>query len=245
MKAQFFNKPLNYTLNIQGDAWEQGSSVKGDLTITNTSKDATDDLTKHGVHLCYCQSKKLKAKDATGIRLIESMLMAEGQSSLGFNFTLDINSPITDSTGSLQILTGDIEDPLSCGLIELKIIPFKVFSSFIEVFETFYRFKFKALKNKKGYIEAQVSPPATKEWAKIQKMILQFKMDEKDLIVTCLINIKVLSFDDSLNKTKDEKKEIILTITDKEHSIYGSVNQAGIQKHITSMLEQIKLKPIL
>lgn len=244
MKAQFFNKPLNFTLNVDGDVWEQGSSVKGDLSISDTSNDAND-LSKQGCHLCYCQSKKVKAKDASGIKVLESALIPSGSDQLNFNFTLDSNCPITDNTGSLQILTGDISDPLSCGMMELKVVPQKVISSFIEVFEHFYRFKFKSIKNKKDCIETQVIPPATKEWAKIQKMVLQLKMDGDDLIVNCLVSIKVLSFDTSMTKTKDEKKEIVLKIGPREHTLHGAVNQEGIKKHISSMLDQVKLKPIL
>lgn len=237
MKAQFFNKPLNYSLNVDGDEWEQGSAVTGDLTISNTSNEDID-LSKHGCHLCYCQSKKVKAKDASGIKLIESVHMEAGQNKLNFNFKLDANCPLTDNTGSLQILSGNIEDPLSCGMMELKVIPIKAISSFIETFEIFYRFKFKALKNKKGFIETQLVPPATKEWAKIQKMILQLKMDSEVLSVNCVINIKTLSFDTSTSKTKDEKKEIILKIKD-------TVDQEDVKKQISQMLDQIKLKPIL
>lgn len=244
MKAQFFNKPLNLVLNVEGDVWEQGALVTGDLSITNTSSE-TIDLIKLGVHLCYCQSKKLKAKDPSGIKLIQSTQMQPGQDQLNFNFVLDANCPITDSAGSLQLLTGNIEEPLSCGMMELKVIPLKVVSSFIEVFELFFRFKFKNLKNKKEFIETQVSPPATKEWAKIQKMSLQMKMEEETLVVNCHINIKTISFDSSLSKTKDEKKEIVLKIPKEEHTLHGSVNQEGMKKHISTMLDQVKLKPIL
>lgn len=244
MKAQFFNKPLNYSLNVDGDIWEQGSEVTGDLTIENTSSEPID-FKNLGCHLCYCQSKKIKAKDPKGVQLIESKLMPDDTLKTSFIFTLDKNCPITDSAGSLQILTGDISDSISCGMMELKIVPIKTITNFIEVFELFFRFKFKNLKNKKEYIETSLTPPATKEWAKIQKMILQMKMDEETLIVSCLVNIKSLSFDNSSSKTKDERKEILLVIPKEEYEFHGSVNQEGIKKHITRMLEQIKLKPIL
>ncbi len=244
MKAQFFNKPLNFTLNLTGDDWEQGARLSGDLAITNTT-DQTIDMSSLGVHLCYCQTKKLKAKDSTGIKLIKSIQLAKEQNQLDFEFLLDPNCPITDNTGSLQILTGNIAEPFSCGMLELKVFPIAVVRSFIEVFELFFRFKFKGLKNKKNFIETQISPPATKEWAKIQKMNLQMKMEGESLTVISIITIKSLSFDLSLHKTKDEKKEIILNISKKDHTLHGAVNQEGIKKHIADMLEQLKLKPIL
>lgn len=244
MKAQFFNKPLNYSLNIDGESWEQGSTVTGDLSISDTAGVQTD-FTSLGCHLCYAQSKKLKAKDSSGIKILESIQLQAGQDHLPFNFKLDSNCPITDNAGSLQILFGNIVEPFQCGILELKVRPINTISNFIEVFELFYRFKFKALKNKKDFIETQVTPPATKEWAKIQKMLLQIKMEEEKLIVICLITIKTLSFDSSTTKTKDEVKEIRLEITKKEHTLHGATNQEGIKKHIESVLEQIRLKPIL
>lgn len=244
MKAQFFNKPLNYTLNLDGDEWSQGSVIQGDLNVSNTSSDSID-LTKLGAHLCYCQNKKLKAKDPKGIQILQSSLFLSGKNDLKLNFTLEPNSPITDSSGSLQILCGDIDDPFRCGMIELKVSPAKVIEDFIEVFELYYRFKFKSLKNKKNFIEAQVSPPTTKEWAKVQKMNLQMELNGEDLVVKCICSIKTLSFDTTIHKTKDEKKEILMNIVKKEHTQYGAVNQEGIKKHISKMLEELKLKPIL
>ena len=244
MKAQFFNKPLNYTLNIEGEAWEQGSTLNGELALSYTTADKVD-FTKVGVHLCYCQNKKLKAKDVSGIKIIESIHLVNEKEKLPFNFSLDSSCPITDKTGSLQLFCGNITDPFNCGIVELKIIPTRVISQFIEVFELFYRFKFKTLKNKNTYIESQVIPPATKEWAKIQKINLEMKMKDNDLIVNCLFKIKTLSFENSITSTKDEKREIRLSIPGKDHSLYGAVNQEGIKKHISHALEQVKLKSLI
>ena len=38
MKGTFFNKPLEYKIEIDGESWTQGSKVTGNIIIVNHSK---------------------------------------------------------------------------------------------------------------------------------------------------------------------------------------------------------------
>ncbi len=243
MKATFFFKPLEFNLNIDGETWSQGDHVKGQLNIVNHSGDSVD-LSNIKVQLCFCAAKKVKVKDESGITVLESVDYASGDQ-VDFDFKLAQDCQITESTGSLYIICGDASDPFGGGLMQLNILPKKVITDFVEVFEQFYRFKLKNFKNKKGFIEAAVVPPSSKDWTSIQKMSLQFKMVEEDMDVTFNFAVKKMSFESIETKTKDTKLSFNHVLTPKDYSRYGSVNQDGIQKVIDEVLEQVKLKPLL
>ena len=243
MKGIFFSKPLEYNLDIDGEVWTQGSYIKGSLMVSNHSNLAIS-LNNIGCHLCYSSSKKFKSKDPKSINLIESTLLQEGKTKLDFEFKLKNNCPITESTGTLIIICGDISKPFEGGFLELNIKPMNPIIYLTETFEMFYRFKVKPFKNKKDFIEAPIKAPDSKEWASIQKMALQFKMVTDELEIKFIVTLKRLSFDDSPHKTKDEKKEIIKILTKKEYELYGSANQEGIKKILDEVMSEIKIKPL-
>lgn len=243
MKAIFFSKPLELNLTIDGESWVQGANVEGTLIVSNHSNSTTN-LSQIGCHLCYCSSRKFRAKDPKSVTVIESTMLGKDQSELIFNFKLQNDCPITENSGSLYILCGDISSPFEGGFLELKVSPMAPIVYFVDHFELFYRFKVKAFKNKKGFIEAAVHAPDSKEWASIQKMTLQMKMINDELEAKFQVTLKRLSFDCGPQKTKDEKKEITKTLTKKQYDLYGSANQDGIKKVIDELISEVKVKPI-
>lgn len=244
MKGTFFAKPLEYKLHVEGESWTQGSSVKGTLSVENHSSDSVD-LSKIGCHLCYCNSKKLKARDIKAISCTESVLIAEGSRELEFDFKLTDDCKITENTGSYYIICGDLENPFDGGMLELNVTPAVTIVSFVEVFEQFFRFKFKKYKSKKEYIDAQVVAPSSKEWSRIQKLNLQMKMDGKNLEIKFIFSLKNVAFESSNATTKDAALEICKVLSERDYSIYGSTNQDGICKVINEVLDQVKLKPFV
>lgn len=243
MKGIFFSKPLEFNLAITGESWTQGANVAGTLTVSNHSND-TIDLSQIGCHLCYCSSKKFKVKDPKSITLIQSIMLAGDQNELNFDFKLESDCPITENAGSLYIICGNISSPFEGGFLGLKISPTLPIVHFVETFESFYRFKLKGFKNKNGFIEAAVNAPNSKDWAGVQKMILQMKMNNDELEVKFNVNLKKLSFDSGPSKTKDEKREIIKYLTKDQYDLYGSANQDGIKKIIDEVMSEIKTRPI-
>ncbi len=243
MKGTFFAKPLEYKVDISGESWTQGQSIKGQLIVNNHSSEKID-LSGLGCHLCYCVGKKLKARDPKAIILIESAILPKGKDEMSFEFRLSETSPITESTASLYLICGDIKNPYEGGILELNIRPTEIITNFVQVFEQFFRFKLKAFKNKKEYIEAVVTPPDSPVWKSIQKMSLQMRMAGENLEVNFILAVKRISFED-ISKTKDEKIQISKTLTKKDHTLYGSINHEGIQKIITEVLDGVRVKPIL
>ncbi|MCK5884222.1 MAG: hypothetical protein KAG61_11075 [Bacteriovoracaceae bacterium] len=244
MKGTFFAQPLEYKLHVEGESWIQGSAVKGSLIVDNHSSDSVD-LSKIGCHLCYCNSKKLKARDLKGISSTKSILFTEESSELSFEFILPDDCRITENTGSYYIVCGDIKAPFDGGMLELNVTPATTIVNFVEVFEQFFRFKFKKYKSKKDFIDVQVVAPSSKEWSRIQKMNLQMKMDGTNIEVKFIFSLKNVAFENSNATTKDALFEISRTIGEREYSIYGSTNQDGICKVINEVLDQVKLRPFV
>ena len=81
MKGTFFSQPLEYNLTIKGESWTQGSNIKGSLKLTIHSSEKID-LNNLGCHVCYCASKKFKAKDPKSIKVIESINFKENSTEL-------------------------------------------------------------------------------------------------------------------------------------------------------------------
>lgn len=250
MKGIFFTKPIEYNIKILGESWTQGSLIKGTLTIKNHSTGPID-LESSGVNLCNANIRKIKNKDLSGFSLLESILLEESVDAssskvLPFDFQLTEDCPITESQSSLYIVCGTMESPFDGGLLELNIIPKKAITDFIEVFENFYRFKFKGLKNKKDFIEAKITPPNAKEWTTIQAMTLRIKIESEQMILEFTFKLKKLAFDLSSTSTKDSKLIIKKILEKKEYCAFGdSPNRPGMQKVISEVLSEVRLKPVI
>ncbi len=59
MKGTFFQKPIEYKIEVEGETWSQGDVVKGQL-IVNNHGDSSLDFTSIGCHLCFVDMKKMK-----------------------------------------------------------------------------------------------------------------------------------------------------------------------------------------
>jgi len=252
MKGTFFQKPLEYNLEVTGESWSQGDNVKGELIIKNHDSSKLD-ISNIGCHLCFVDIKKMKAKNEKAFTFIESIVCSENDKlssdepvELKFDFKLKSDCQITDTGSSLYILCGDKNAPFEGGLLQLNIKPVKAILGFVETFENFFRFKFKPFKNKKDAIEAKVVAPTSKEWSSIQQINLKMRMVDSSLELSYLFKVKKISYDSAVMETKDTKIEIKKTLTKKEHSMFGDMpNQDGIMKSINEVLEEVKVKPLV
>jgi hypothetical protein len=251
MKGTFFQKPLEYKIDINGDSWAQGDSIQGSLIVQNHSNDEID-LASTGCHLCSISHKKLKTKDKSALNMLNqkvfenTKISALSQTNFDFNFQLAPDSSITDTTEGLYLICGQLETPFDGGILQLKITPIKIISDFVEIFENFFKFKFKALKNKKPFIEAKITPPDSKEWTAIQTMSLKMRMIESKLALDFNFKVKKMAYDLDVVLTKDKQIIINKLLEKNQYSQYGtSPNQEGIKQAIQETLDQVKLKPLM
>jgi len=244
MKSVFFEKPLEFTINISGESWKQGENISGTLSVKNHSTEVSnhDD---YGVFLCVGDNKKIKKKDEKSFTILNETLFGESKE-LTFSYDLDTNCPITEKSGGIYIVCGRRDELLLGQHLALQVSPSKVISSFIEVIENFLRFKVKSIKTKKGSLEATIAVPTTKDYSKIMQFKLGFSSNEGKLILKYQFKIKSISFEGGFTSTKDSKQEFTQEFSPKDYLSYGdSLNQDFVIGKLNEIIDQVKLKPII
>lgn len=250
MKGTFFSKPLEFTLNIQGECWKQGEPVIGTLSVANNGSTSCQ-INKMGVVLAYGDSKKIKAKDPKSFNIINSVtfenveLQSKEISNLKWKFSLDANCPITENKGGLYIICKMDDDLFKVGQLQLNIAPSDIIHNFIEVFKLFFKFQVKSLKNKNGSLEVKMLPPHSKELGSIEQLILLIKMENDQINIQYNFKIKKMNYIGSVMTLSSENVEIKQLIEPSQYKIYGDApNQDGMRKAITLILDEIKKKAI-
>ncbi len=251
MKGTFFQQPLEFSLDIQGESWMQGQEIKGNLIIRNHGADDVD-LSHYGVTLAHTDAKKLKAKNEKAFSNKEKHPFPNGtklspseEKNLEWQFTLSSDCPITEKSSSPYIFCGNHEDLFEGGHLELQVDPIEILSKYIEIFENFFRFKRKTLKNKKGFIDVAYTCPGGKDMGQIEKLNQQLRIIDGRLQINWLFKLNKLGYDEG--RVVEEKVEKVYeqTLESKQYSIYGdSPNQDGIIASINEILDQAKKKDI-
>lgn len=252
MKGIFFEKPYEFNIEIEGESWSQGDKVKGNLVVRNHGSDQLD-LSDLGVTLALTDIKKFKALNPKGIAVLESFtfepgktLSPEGRENLEFEFQLTEDCNITEKASSLYVNCGNIKDPFVGGHLQLNVKPMKAINDFLEIFENFFKFKVKTIKNKKGFIDVKLSAPDSKDFGAVEQLNLFMNMDGDQLNLKYLFKVKTLAYDGGNVTTKTEIKEFNQELAKRQYSSFGdSPNQDGIIEALSSIMEEIKSKKLL
>lgn len=247
MKGTLFQKPLELTLNIDGETWKQGEEIIGTLTVKNHGNDNVD-LSMTGVTLAIGDGKKIKAKHEKAFVIQDQALFGEDiqlasneQKVLDCSFKLSKDSAITQKADGPYIVFGDSSNLLEGELLQLQVMPIASITNFLEVFGNFFRFKTKTLKNKKGYIEAKMEAPGSKEYGAIEQLMLLMKMDGENLELKYTFKVQKLAYQTAGVEAKSEKVELNQTLTPRQYKIYGDApNQDGMMKAIEEILREVK-----
>ncbi len=248
MKGTFLNQQIEYQLSIAGESWAQGESLNGSLKIINHSSSAFP-LENIGFFLFLGVVKKIKAQDDSGIEIIyqenfkEKKLESKKDLTLPIKYSLTHDAHLSETTKSIYVSCGHKDNFLNIGYLPLKITPLKTIHTFLEIFSTFHKFKVKSLKTKKNFVEAVMVIPSSKDYTNVQKFKMLLRVQEENLEVNYLFNLKKIDFTESTNSLKSEKKEFSTTLTPKEYKFHGdSLNQDFILKSTKEILDQVKFK---
>jgi hypothetical protein len=199
MKGIFFQKPLEYSLNITGETWKQGDEIAGSLHV---KAHAGGDIPAAKVHLAYGNLKKAHAKDPKAFTVLQT---AEARPE--WRFQTDRNAPITDSTHSLFILYGSGDDLGKYGHIQLIVKAYWIIEEFIKELEVGFRFVLKTMKSNKGILEAKIAPPTSRSFAAVEQAILSFHFEGDALNVAARFDVKKLEATAASVDMKKEKRE--------------------------------------
>lgn len=248
MKATVILKPLEYTLEAIGEKWQQGAIVKGHLKIKNHSGDKVE-IPVLKVVLCKGVYKKVKAKDEKAL-VAESTIVLDEKISVGaseektynFEFKLPEDCTITDKTGSLYLAFFDKEEITPAANIELTIEPKIIIRQILEIFENFLRFKTKEIKTGKNCVEVKLIPPASREMANVDGLVLSISEVDKTLTMNYVFNLRSLDLTGATTQVEKKVKEIEQKFTSKQYMMFDSINQDFVLQSLQSVVDGIKTK---
>lgn len=249
MKGTYFQKPLEFRLEVEGESWSQGDPVQGTLIIKNHGPEAiaTDDMR---VQLAYGELKKVRAKDASTFEIMATSEVGGGkvepQKELrhSWRFETDRNAPITDKTDSLFLLYGQ-GTPEKLGQLQLIFNPYSLIQEFVERLKLTYRFVVKSQKSNKGWVEVKFAAPAAKAFATLEGLILNFRFDGEALEVRYQFQIKKIEATAASMDMKKEKKQVTQRL-EKNHYLTpsGRVNHDQLEASIREAVGQFESKII-
>lgn len=247
MKGTFFKQPLEFSVDIQGESFRQGESLKGSLLVRNHSDEELD-LGQYGVSLAQTDAKKLKARKEKGITNKQQLsfaagekLSAKGEASLEWEFKLPTDCSISEKANGPYLYYGPTEDLFEGGFLELNILPIEILEKYIEIFENFFRFKRKTLKNKNGFIDIVYTCPGGKDFARVEKLNQHLRIIDSKLEVKWLFKVNKLGYDAGSVVEEKVERNFDQLLDKKRFMDFGDFpNQDGILASIEEVLEQVK-----
>lgn len=249
MRATLFVRPLEYSVDVSGERWFQGDKISGVLKMKNHG---SEPIQKHVFKIILASGtyKKLKAKDSKGWETIiekelaRDLTIAPGlEVEFPFQFQMPESSRITDKDGSLYLAYKDNDEDWPIGNIELVIDPKIIMKQFLGIFENFVRFKVTQIKFVKGMVEVKLNPPASRDYAHIDSLVLRMSEIDKCLNCEYLFNLRQLEMIGGAMVADKKNKLVLKKITQKDFYMYGdSPNQEFIIESITSAIAEVKSK---
>ena len=251
MKGTVILKPLEYTLEAQGEKWHQGDKLKGSLKIKNHSEDVVELNSMH-VTVSMGNYKKVKAKDPKAWSLLDKQTVVE-KSNLGageekefsFEFQLKEDCLITDKNGSIYLAfyEGDSLAPVTH--MELKVEQKLLTKQILELVENFLRFKVKEIKNEKNKVDIKLIAPTSREMSNIDSLILNISEIENKLHIHYTFNLRALDLASPTMQVEKKVKTAEQVFTSKQYLFYkDSINQDFIVESFKSVLDTVKTKTL-
>lgn len=245
MKGSFFNKPLEWSIETQGESWQQGSTIKGVLKVKNHGTDPLP-LEKAGVGIAHADVKKVHARKEGVLKPVVNQLLSEttikNGETLELPFALDFpaNCPVTDKRSTFFLTYGQqlIENHL-----QLKVEPLVLFGKIIGLLDTFFRFKLKEYKAVKQGVEYKLIPPASREMANMDSMNLTFSMQGEVLILSFDFQVKKLDTSSITTKINKESVKVIREVPPREYSLGKEmINQDQLLKVLEGVIGSVKIQ---
>ena len=247
MKGFFFQYPLEYHLNVAGEEWEQGTILNGSLRVKNSENKATS-CKELQLLLVYGVFKKIKAKEPQAWTELQSRVLAENidfdpEEEKVFNWTFELATDyqITDKSGSLFLLYGG-ESIYSQGRIDVKLKLLPMLQSFIQTFESQFRFQKKYEKSKQKFTEVKLVPPDSREYAALDYVVCLLRIYESIMEIQYVFRMKSLGKKEDQEQLKmvNKKREYQQQFTEAEYTTGGFPNRERFRLAIQEALENVK-----
>lgn len=254
MKAILVRHPLQITLETDGEAWTQGSTVKGRIHYQNMGGEASSVAGDFGA-IYPTLVKQVRegtlptSKSAHEVDLPASFEVAAGEEMVfDYEFSLPTDAPITDKASGLFFYFGAREGKHSS--LALQVNPHQRIAEMLENIELFLRFKTKSIKAKKDKIEIKLAPPPSKEFAGVDALTLLTKFVDEKIQLDFQVKVKKLDYSEASTQMAPSMQKGVVkfseTLSPSDYLIFGKAfNGEKVAAMIDKSLESVKTKSII
>ena len=187
MRSLYIQQPLEYQIEVEGESWNQGEVVKGQIRIRNMSSKTVAVKTSQ-IILAHGLKKAFKEGTMVPWEVLEKQVVAQdialqagSELTFGWNFNLSTDCPITDKQGGLYLLFGGDEALTEGGRLNLQINLHPILQNYLQTFTTQFRFLEKYQKRKSEWTEVKLIPPDSREYPNMDYVLCFLRIHDEQL----------------------------------------------------------------
>ena len=187
MRSVYIQQPLEYQIDVEGESWNQGEVVKGQIRIRNMSSKTVAVKTSQ-IILAHGLKKAFKEGTMVPWEVLEKQVVAQdialqagSELTFGWNFNLSTDCPITDKQGGLYLLFGGDEALTKGGRLNLQINLHPILQNYLQTFTTQFRFLEKYQKRKSELTEVKLIPPDSREYPNMDYVLCFLRIHDEQL----------------------------------------------------------------
>lgn len=187
MRSVYFQQPLEHQIEVEGESWNQGEVVKGQIRIRNMSSKTVAVKTSQ-IILAHGLKKAFKEGTMVPWEVLEKQVVAQdialqagSELTFGWNFNLSTDCPITDKQGGLYLLFGGDEALTEGGRLNLQINLHPILQNYLQTFTTQFRFLEKYQKRKSEWTEVKLIPPDSREYPNMDYVLCFLRIHDEQL----------------------------------------------------------------
>ncbi len=187
MRSVYFQQPLEHQIDVEGESWNQGEVVKGQIRIRNMSSKTVAVKTSQ-IILAHGLKKAFKEGTMVPWEVLEKQVVAQdialqagSELTFGWNFNLSTDCPITDKQGGLYLLFGGDEALTEGGRLNLQINLHPILQNYLQTFTTQFRFLEKYQKRKSELTEVKLIPPDSREYPNMDYVLCFLRIHDEQL----------------------------------------------------------------
>jgi len=187
MRSVYIQQPLEYQIDVEGESWNQGEVVKGQIRIRNMSSKTVAVKTSQ-IILAHGLKKAFKEGTMVPWEVLEKQIVAQdialqagSELTFGWNFNLSTDCPITDKQGGLYLLFGGDEALTEGGRLNLQINLHPILQNYLQTFTTQFRFLEKYQKRKSELTEVKLIPPDSREYPNMDYVLCFLRIHDEQL----------------------------------------------------------------
>jgi len=187
MRSVYIQQPLEYQIDVEGESWNQGEVVKGQIRIRNMSSKTVAVKTSQ-IILAHGLKKAFKEGTIVPWEVLEKQIVAQdialqagSELTFGWNFNLSTDCPITDKQGGLYLLFGGDEALTEGGRLNLQINLHPILQNYLQTFTTQFRFLEKYQKRKSELTEVKLIPPDSREYPNMDYVLCFLRIHDEQL----------------------------------------------------------------